>query len=176
MSNRILLLDAAWRVDRVIGPRYAVEMLYDGRVIPASDEIAQVMRSPSIEIQIPSVVARVDGRSIRSGRTPACTPRNVCVRDAHICQFVIDRRPCCARADTADHVYARALGGGGHWENLVASCRVHNAEKRMRTLADMTRTAGWTLRREPFVPTRSLLTKNEIGANALGAWAPFLIG
>lgn len=176
MNVPVLLLDPAWRIDRVIGVEHACELLLDRAVIPASDEIAMVMHSPSIEVAVPSVIARI-GR-IHPGendRPPACSHRTVRQRDRHVCQFVVDGEPCGRRGDSVDHLMPRALGGESVWENLVASCRLHNGVKASVPFHEMHRRHGWTLRRPPFQPTRrGLLVTALRDSVPHPSWEPFL--
>lgn len=153
LSIPILLLDAAWRVDRVIGVETACELLVCGRAIGASEEVAMVMHSPSVAVEVPSVVARVGRVSRMRYRPPACNARRVRLRDDHICQFVVDGSACDRRGDSVDHLQPRSRGGDSTWINLVASCRRHNGEKSDRSLSEMER-YGWQLRRLPMVPSR----------------------
>jgi 5-methylcytosine-specific restriction endonuclease McrA len=173
MSASILLLDSSWRIDRIIGVERACELLLAGRVVPASEDIAMLMRSPSTQIEIPEVVARVAGSSKGNFLQPACTPRRVRQRDTHLCQFVVEGRPCVHRGDSVDHLLPRSHGGSSEWRNLVAACRVHNGYKADRTLEEMVTRYGWGLRRRPFVPTREQLVLAGI-TKARPAWEPFL--
>lgn len=173
MSTPVLLLDAAWRVDRVIGVEHACEMLVGGRVVQASEDIAQVLRSPSIAVPVPSVVARVSRMHPKAMRPPACSHRRVRQRDHHVCQFIVDGVACCQRGDSVDHLRPKSLGGAGDWSNLVAACRQHNQFKSDRTMVEMTERYGWSLRRSPFVPTRAQLLVASI-REPVPAWEPFL--
>ena len=176
MNIPVLLLDPAWRIDRVIGVEHACELLLEHAVVAASDDIAMVLHSPSIEVAVPSVVARI-GR-IHPGehdRPPACSHRTVRQRDRHICQFVVDGEPCQRRGDSVDHLVPRMLGGESVWENLVASCRLHNGVKASTPYHEMHRRHGWALRRQPFQPTRrSLLVTALRDSSARPSWTPFL--
>ena len=174
MSTPVLLLDAAWRVDRVIGVEHACEMLLGGRVIAASEDIAKVMHSPSIEVAIPSVVARTGRLHAAEARPPLCSARRVRQRDGHLCQFVIDGEPCDHRGDSVDHLRPASHGGPGTWSNLVAACRAHNQIKADRTLSEMQRRHGWALRRTPYVPTRAQLLVASISFPQ-PAWQPYLV-
>ena len=60
----VLLLDAAWRIDRVIGDEYACELLVTGRALPASEDIARVFHSPSIEVAAACRLKLDDRRTI----------------------------------------------------------------------------------------------------------------
>ncbi len=172
LSVPILLLDAAWRVDRVIGVETACELLVCGRAIGASEDIATVMHSPSITVEVPSVVARIGRVSRMRYRPPACNARRVRLRDDHICQFVVSGAPCERRADSVDHLLPRCRGGESTWVNLVASCRRHNGEKSDRSLTEMER-YGWLLRRPPVVPTREAILLAGFPRHA-SVWLPYI--
>lgn len=173
MSAPVLLLDAAWRIDRVIDAERACELLVMDRVVAASDEIAAVMHSPSITVEVPSVVARVGLLHACELRPPAYSARRVRVRDSHLCQFVIGGQPCARRGDSVDHLLPRSLGGGDSWLNVVAACRAHNGAKSNRTLEQMHRMLDWTLRRAPFIPSRSALVAAGL-RDRHPSWEPFL--
>jgi 5-methylcytosine-specific restriction endonuclease McrA len=173
--NPVLLLDNQWRVDRVISVERACELILEDLVTAASEEIAFVMHSQRLEIVVPSVVARVrsTGR-MRPYRDPICTPRRVRIRDRHVCQFVVDGRPCTRTGDSADHLVPQSLGGLSTWTNLVAACKVHNGFKRDRTIDDMHRHYGWSLRKSPVVPTYQDVVVGEIRGVRPG-WEPYLL-
>lgn len=173
MSIPVLLLDASWRVDRVIGVEFACELLVTGKAVAASSDIAMVMHSPSIEVEIPAVVARIGRVHSAQHRAPSCSARRVRQRDQHVCQFVVDGAPCDHRGDSVDHLLPRSRGGPNSWLNLVAACRSHNHSKADRSFEEMHRRYGWSLRRDPFVPSRSEILVASIG-NARVEWAPFL--
>jgi 5-methylcytosine-specific restriction endonuclease McrA len=171
----VLLLDAAWRIDRVISVERACELLLGGRVIAASEDIAAVMHSPSITLEVPSVIARFGSTGSYPRRQPVCSHRKVRVRDQHLCQFVIDGLPCERRGDSVDHLVPRSFGGPTSWSNCVAACRAHNHTKADRTMEEMTRRFGWALRRLPVAPPYGvLLSASLVSQNP--AWRPFLEG
>lgn len=174
MTNPVLLLDAGWRVDRVIGVELACELLVMGKAVAASEDIAQVLHSPSIEVAVPSVVARIGRLHAAQRRTPTCSPRRVRQRDEHTCQFVIDGAPCDKRGDSVDHLLPRSRGGNNGWLNLVAACRHHNHSKADRSFDEMERRYGWSLRREPYVPSRTEVLVSSI-PNPRVEWEPFLV-
>jgi 5-methylcytosine-specific restriction endonuclease McrA len=173
VSAPVLLLDAAWRIDRVIDAERACELLVMNRVVAASEDIATVMHSPSVTVEIPSVVARIGLLHACELLPPSYSPRRVRLRDAHACQFVIAGAPCSRRGDSVDHLVPRSLGGGDTWLNVVTACRAHNGVKSNRTLEQMHRTYGWTLQREPFVPSRGVLVAAGF-RDRHPAWEPFL--
>jgi 5-methylcytosine-specific restriction endonuclease McrA len=175
MSNQtpVLLLDAAWRVDRVINVERACELLVLGRAVAASEDVATIMRSQSLTLEVPSVIARTTGRS-RTYRPPACSHRRVRLRDGGVCQFVHDGSACGARGDSVDHLLPRSRGGGATWLNLVAACRRCNGVKADRTLEEMSHRCGWGLVRPPTVPSRELILLAGFPRPAEG-WLPYLV-
>ena len=75
----------------------------------------KAVRSPSIEIVLPSVVSLKT--YVRPARHPAFTRFNVFLRDRFSCQY------CGSRQDlTFDHLIPRSLGGHTTWENVVTAC------------------------------------------------------
>lgn len=60
----------------------------------------------------------------------------ILIRDGNVCRY------CGSFADTVDHVYPRALGGGNEDSNLVSACRSCNSKKHTRSLDE----CGFSLR------------------------------
>ena len=82
----------------------------------------QVVRSPSFEMKLPSVVSLK--QYVAQDRPPAFTRFNLFLRDAFSCQY-------CRSSDdlTFDHVIPRHRGGATTWENVVAACSPCNLRK-----------------------------------------------
>ena len=171
MNVPILLLDAAWRVDRVITSDRAVELIAGGRVVAASEELAAVYHSPSTTIEVPSVIARLGGL-VGPARGLSCSHRRVRIRDHFECQFVIAGVPCRRRGDSVDHLQPRSLGGPSSWTNLVAACTTCNGTKGDTPFAVMSDRHGWSLRREPHVP--SLASIILASTRPQPGWEPYL--
>lgn len=118
----------------------AVKAAYLDRV----DIIAEydtVVHSPSISINIPSVVVLRD--YIKPQSCVAFTRFNLFLRDEFTCQY------CGAHRDlTFDHVVPRAAGGVTSWSNVVAACSPCNLRKGAKSL----RGAHMHLRRPPHQP------------------------
>jgi len=78
-----------------------------------------VVRSPSTDIRIPSVVVLKD--YVRPRKEVAFTRFNLFLRDGFECQY------CGAKGElTFDHVIPRSKGGITSWENGVAACALCN--------------------------------------------------
>ena len=90
-------------------------------------EYDEVVRSPSVEIKIPSVVVLKD--YIRPNSASAFTRFNLFLRDEFKCQY------CSLKGEmTFDHIIPRSKGGKTTWENVVASCQKCNLKKGSRSL------------------------------------------
>lgn len=86
----------------------------------------QVVRSPSFEMALPSVVALKS--YVAQDRAPAFTRFNLFLRDSFSCQY------CGVSEDlTFDHVNPRSKGGRTTWENIVTACAPCNLAKGGRT-------------------------------------------
>lgn len=113
-------------------------------VLERVDIVAQydeVVRSPSTEIRIPSVVVLKD--YVKPQKRAAFTRFNLFLRDEFLCQY------CGARGDlTFDHVIPRARGGITSWENVVAACSPCNLRKGSKLL----HRSGMSLRKPPRRP------------------------
>jgi 5-methylcytosine-specific restriction endonuclease McrA len=105
-------------------------------------EYEQLVRSPSLEMRLPSVISLRE--YVSQNRPPAFTRFNVFLRDGFQCSY------CGSPADlTFDHVTPRSRGGRTTWENIVAACSDCNLRKGGKSLKD----AGLHLARKPFRPT-----------------------
>lgn len=113
----------------------AVKAAYSERVTIVA-EYDKVVHSPSIEINIPSVIVLKD--YVKPVKSTAFTRFNLFLRDGFSCQY------CGSQGDmTFDHVIPRARGGKTTWENVVASCSPCNLRKGSKLLKE----AGMSLKR-----------------------------
>ena len=118
----------------------AVKAAYLDRVTILS-EYDEVVRSPTTEIRIPSVVVLRD--YVKPQKRVAFTRFNLFLRDEFCCQY------CGSKGDlTFDHVIPRARGGITSWENVVAACSPCNLRKGSKVL----RHTDMHLRRAPIQP------------------------
>ena len=82
----------------------------------------RVVRSPSFNMQLPSVIALKD--YIVPQSKPSFTRFNVFLRDKFSCQY-------CGSSEelTFDHLLPRSKGGETHWDNVVTACSECNVRK-----------------------------------------------
>lgn len=105
-------------------------------------EYEQTVRSPSMEIQIPSVVVLKD--YIQPKRHLAFTRFNLFLRDGFSCQY------CGGSGNlTFDHILPRSLGGVTSWENVVSACLSCNQKKGAKTLKQV----AFNVKKTPRKPT-----------------------
>lgn len=122
----------------------AVKAVFLGRVTILS-EYDRTVRSPTFEMNLPSVIALKD--YVSASRYPAFTRFNVFLRDAFTCQYCRKSYP--THELTFDHVIPRVRGGMTTWQNVVTACSKCNSHKGSKTLGE----CGLNLRKMPWRPT-----------------------
>ncbi len=130
------------------------------------EEYDRIVRSPNIEMRIPSVVSLKT--YIRPARNPAFTRFNVFLRDSFECQYCGD-----AEDLTFDHVIPRSRGGRTTWDNVVTACAPCNLAKGGRS----PKQSNMHLRMPPHRPTINELRSNgrRFPPNYLHeSWADYL--
>ena len=105
----------------------------------------RAIRSPSMAIRLPSVVALKRYRPL--ARRPAFTRFNVFLRDSFTCQYCVAPFP--VENLTFDHVVPRSRGGRTTWENVIAACSACNLSKGNR----LPRECGMSPARKPRAPS-----------------------
>lgn len=118
--------------------------VFAGRVTILS-EYDHVVRSPSFELRLPSVIALKS--YVAPSRYPAFTRFNVFLRDRFSCQYCHASHP--THELTFDHVLPRCKGGRTTWDNVVTACMSCNLRKGHHTLEQ----CGMALHRYPWRPT-----------------------
>ncbi|MGB3721098.1 MAG: HNH endonuclease, partial [Hyphomicrobiaceae bacterium] len=112
-------------------------------------EYDKVVRSPSFEMRIPSVVALKT--YVKPALYPAFTRFNVFLRDRFTCQY------CGSKEDlTFDHVVPRSKGGQTRWENVTTACAACNLAKG----GEMPDKVGMWPKQKPYRPTVFELHRN----------------
>jgi 5-methylcytosine-specific restriction endonuclease McrA len=99
----------------------AVKAVFLDRVNIVS-EYDRAVRSPSIEMKLPSVVSLKN--YVRPALYPAFTRFNVFLRDRFTCQYCGDDQDL-----TFDHLVPRSRGGMTRWENVTTACAPCNLQK-----------------------------------------------
>jgi 5-methylcytosine-specific restriction endonuclease McrA len=112
----------------------------------------QVVRSPSFEMQLPSVIALKE--YVASARRPAFTRFNVFLRDRFCCQYCGAAFP--THELTFDHVVPRSKGGRTSWANVVTACSCCNLTKG----SFMPHECGMHPLTTPYQPTAFQLQEN----------------
>ena len=115
-------------------------------------EYDRIVRSPSLEMRLPSVVA-LRKYSHRCHRV-AFTRYNVFLRDRFTCQYCGKRLP--ASQLTFDHVVPRSHGGQTSWTNVVAACGPCNTRKGNRATPAPRRPAKEPTARELIAARKSV--------------------
>jgi 5-methylcytosine-specific restriction endonuclease McrA len=126
----------------------AIKSVFLDRVTIVSN-YDRLIRSPSVNIKLPSVIALKSFISQKSN--PNFTRFNVFLRDKFSCQY------CGSKTElTFDHLLPRSRGGKTNWDNVVTACSSCNVKKGGRLL----NISGMILNQTPFQPTTEDLHKN----------------
>lgn len=164
----VLQLNADYTPLRVIRWERAVELVLDGKVVQVAQYPGRFVRSATLVLPWPSVVA-LRRYSVVRGKV-RFSSRSVQARDNFACGYcgarpvLADGRPDRVQL-TMDHVIPRAQAKEGKvylpwsrkwvnvtcWENAATACRACNSRKADRTPTQ----AGMHLRIFPRVPTQS---------------------
>ena len=115
-------------------------------------EYNQVVRSPSIEFKLPSVVSLKD--YIPLPEKAAFTRFNVFLRDNFTCQYCTNRFP--ASELTFDHLVPKCLNGKTTWENVVSACTSCNLKKGRKLIQN----TDMKLFKKPLRPSSMQLQNN----------------
>ena len=127
------------------------------------------VHSPSIELEVPSVVALK--RYISFNGRPAFTRYNIYLRDGFACQYCGDGFS--TNELTFDHVQPKSRGGRTEWENVVSACAPCNIKKANRTPFE----AHMPLIQPPGEPSIGLLNrvaKSLNGGNVHHTWVDYV--
>ena len=146
---RTLLLDASYRPIRVISWMKAVVLSFQGKILVV-ETYDQVIRSVSVEVLMPSVVALKRYFGYHPVRI-RYSKRNVFLRDGHRCQYC-GEQPGASRL-TIDHVIPQSRGGRTKFTNVVTACERCNLRKGNRTPEE----AGMRLLSVPGCPEAQLV-------------------
>ncbi|MBX8464271.1 MULTISPECIES: HNH endonuclease [unclassified Deinococcus] len=164
-APRVLVLNASYEPLHVTSAKRAITLVQYG-VAEILEDSADVVRSPSTVMSVPSVI-----RLRRYVRRPRVHPvpfnrRNVLRRDTFVCQY-------CGSSEelTLDHVLPRSRGGRHTWENVTTACRACNQRKGNRTPEE----AAMPLRTRPRAPTFGAYAHGQF-AHWQPQWSRYLGG
>lgn len=110
-----------------------------------------VVRSPSCEIKLPSVVVLMN--YVKPEMYAALTRSNLWLRDGGKCVYC--KRPLKTQEVTFDHLIPKSKGGMNGWSNFVCSCVPCNTKKADK----MPNQCGMVPDPWPYVPTQLDLAK-----------------
>jgi 5-methylcytosine-specific restriction endonuclease McrA len=168
-TTDVLLLNADYSPIKVISWKQAIGMLLDDKVYMVEDYANRVIRSATMEMKWPAVIALK--RYVKRATRVKFNRANVMARDGYTCQYCgVRPKTTSGRPDlrelTLEHVVPRsrsvARKGGRQvflpwdkkwvpvtcWENVVAACGPCNLDKAARTPSE----AGMKLRKLPHTP------------------------
>lgn len=167
---QVLILNADYRpLRRTVSARRAVALLQKGRaeVVEAG---AEVIRTPSTAIVVPTVIRLKEYKRVPDPRRPAWTKAGVITRDDCTCQYCgvkLKRTEA-----TVDHVIPasrfKTVREASTWGNTVCACRPCNQRKANK----MPHEAGLRLRSEPKPPRVNLFV---ISGDIPAAWKKYIV-
>jgi 5-methylcytosine-specific restriction endonuclease McrA len=120
-------------------------VLSDEAVVLA--EYEQIVRSPSLEVFVPSVIALKCYFAFNS--SVRFTRYNLFLRDKFTCLYCDNK--FLSSELTFDHVYPRTSGGKTEWENIATACLPCNQKKGSKLLHE----CGMKIKYLPYIPTHS---------------------
>ncbi|NOY94390.1 MAG: HNH endonuclease [Deltaproteobacteria bacterium] len=166
MEMRTLVLTQGYQPHGVVSWKRGILLSFGGKV-EVLERYAEVARSPSVAIPIPSVVRLL--RSYRRGRQRVRFCReNVLRRDGYTCAYC-GSQPA-HRELTLDHVVPRSRGGETRWENVVTACRPCNNDKGSLSLEQ----AGMKLAKRPKSPRWLPARDVGLGLETPESWDPWI--
>lgn len=142
-----LVLNQRFQPVAIISWQRAITLLFQGKVEVIDEYEDKVVRSVSLQLNVPSIVRFLTGLSRRK-RAVKFSRENIYLRDKGKCQYCSFSVP--RHEATYDHVIPRVKGGTTCWENVVICCVPCNQEKGGRTPIQ----AGMRLITDPVKPTK----------------------
>ena len=165
--RRVLLLNANGEPLGMLNWVRALNLVFKGRVHVYEYFDDQVVRSPTESFRLPSVIGLLRYVTIPGRRRISLSKKNVLARDGFCCQYC--DKPLSDKTVTIDHVIPRSKGGPHTWTNVVAACKPCNARKDQKTLEQ----ANMKLKRQPRVPSRTLVLREKALQAGYVTWAPY---
>lgn len=130
INLRCLILNADYRPLTTypmafLSVQESVKAVFRGRVTVV-EEWDQIIRSPSMQMRVPKVVALNQYAPVNSA--PKFCRRSIMLRDRFRCQYCGQRFT--SEELTLDHVIPREKGGTTVWDNILSACVDCNTSKR----------------------------------------------
>lgn len=125
----------------------AARDVYLGKYVRVADYDASILAGTR-EYVFPSVLALKKYVNVRNG--VPFNRHNIWIRDLGTCAYCGDKLNM--NEFTFDHVVPQMLGGKTEWKNIVCACQPCNGRKGSKTLAEIRRDYGMSLRFMPHVP------------------------
>lgn len=151
----------------VLELRDAIKLIYENNACVVAEYDDYIIRSPSVSIRAPSVIALRRYVRVPRERVPF-TRMNVFLRDRFCCQYCEER----FSSDwlTFDHVVPQSAGGKTWWDNIVAACEPCNSMKGNRR--DMV-PLNWPVEPSPLQHTMAKLAEQQ-HRNIHPSWRAYL--
>lgn len=127
-----------------------VRAVFRGSAQVVSEYDEWIIRSPNLDLNLPSVIALKQYVPTSNTHPPAFTRRNVYLRDGFTCQYCVRAWP--TEVLTYDHVVPVSKQGLNEWGNVVTCCTHCNAKKGSRLLKDLG--GEMKLKTAPYMPSR----------------------
>lgn len=140
---RVLVLDLQYQPLEIVNWQKAIVLVISNKA-EVLEEHDQVIRSPSIQLKIPSVIRKKTAKFRL--RNVSFSRRNVFARDNYECQYCGKQKAY--NELTFDHIIPVIQNGETSWENIVACCKPCNGKKADNTPEQ----ARMTLRKKPRRP------------------------
>ena len=132
LNGRVLLLNFSYEPLGTVGVARAMCLALRGVVFVEEYDGVRVLRSPSAEFRVPSVIRLRSYINVRRHRQHAGMKRTrILIRDRFRCQYCGQRKS--AAELTLDHITPRAQRGQSVPENLATACVACNTRKGNRT-------------------------------------------
>lgn len=135
LNGRVLLLNFSYEPLGTVGVARAMCLALKGTIHVEEYDGTRVLRSPSAEFRVPSVIRLRAYINVRRRRQASGMKRlRIFIRDKFTCQYCGKKKT--EHELTLDHITPRAQNGENTPENLVTACVACNTRKGNRTPAE----------------------------------------
>jgi 5-methylcytosine-specific restriction endonuclease McrA len=168
-ERKVLVLNMYYQPERIVDWQRAVCLIYDGKADLIERYEGELLRSPSMSMEFPSVIRKTKKSRMRKVSIKF-SRQNVLLRDGNTCQYC--QVPFEPRELNYDHVLPRSRKGKTEWDNIVMSCYPCNEKKGDRTPAE----AKMQLKRAPRKPDWLPIVSKRFDLGAVPeTWRPYLV-